>query len=45
MDDNYSKCKEGDTKMKNNCDIINFGKWLLDSISDIMGCNCKKANT
>ena len=25
-----------------NCDIINFGRWLLDFISDIFGCNCKK---
>jgi hypothetical protein len=25
-----------------NCDIINFGQWLLDIISDMFGCNCKK---
>ena len=24
-----------------NCDIINLGRWLLDIISDIIGCNCK----
>jgi hypothetical protein len=26
---------------KDNCDIVNLGRWLLDCISDIMGCNCK----
>jgi hypothetical protein len=30
---------------KDNCDIINLGKWLLDLISDIFYCNCKKANS
>jgi hypothetical protein len=25
-----------------NCNIINFGQWLLDIISDVLGCNCKK---
>ena len=28
---------------KENCDIIDIGRWLLDIISDMMGCNCKKA--
>jgi|SoiMethySBSTD1v2_1073268.scaffolds.fasta_scaffold22352_8 hypothetical protein len=27
---------------KENCDILDIGRWLLDIISDIMGCNCKK---
>jgi hypothetical protein len=27
---------------KDNCDIINLGRWLLNLISDIIGCNCKK---
>ncbi len=27
---------------KDNCEIINLGKWLLDIISNIMDCNCKK---
>lgn len=26
---------------KDNCDIIDIGRWLLDVISDIYGCNCK----
>ena len=30
---------------KDNCDIINLGRWFLEWISDILGCNCKKANT
>ena len=30
---------------KDNCDIINLGRWLLDLISDILGCNCKKENS
>ena len=29
---------------KDNCDILNFGEWLLDIISDMMGCNCNKSN-
>ena len=24
------------------CNIIKFGSWLWDLISDITGCNCKK---
>jgi hypothetical protein len=31
--------------MKDNCEIIDVGRWLLDLISDIFGCNCKKTNT
>lgn len=27
---------------KDNCDIVNIGRWFLDLISDILGCNCKK---
>ena len=27
---------------KDNSDIINSGRWFLDWISDILGCNCKK---
>ena len=27
---------------KDNCDIVNIGRWFLDLISDMMGCNCKK---
>jgi hypothetical protein len=27
---------------KDNCDIINLGRWFLDWISDILGCSCKK---
>lgn len=30
---------------KDNCDIINLGRWFSELISDIMGCNCKKANS
>ena len=29
---------------KNNCDIINLSHWFLDLISNILDCNCKKAN-
>ena len=42
MDDDNSKCEKGVTKVKDNCDIVNLGKLLLDIISNIMGCNCKK---
>jgi hypothetical protein len=42
VDDNNSKCKEGAKEMKENCEIIDVGRWLLDLISDIFGCNCKK---
>ena len=42
MDDNYTKRKEGTSQMKDNCDIINLGQWLLDIISNMLGCNCKK---
>jgi hypothetical protein len=27
---------------KDNCEIIDVGRWLLDLISDMFGCNCKK---
>jgi hypothetical protein len=27
---------------KDNCEIVDIGRWLLDWISDILGCNCKK---
>ena len=26
---------------KDNCDILNLGRWVLNLISDIMGCHCK----
>lgn len=44
MDDNYSKYKKGGETMKDNefCNIIEFGSWLWDLISNIKGCNCKK---
>ena len=29
--------------MKDTCEIIDVGRWLLDLISDIFGCNCKKS--
>lgn len=42
MVNNYPKCKEGIKKMNNDsCDIIDISKWLLDIISNILGCNCK----
>ena len=25
-----------------NCDIINLGRWFLDLIFDLMGCDCRK---
>jgi hypothetical protein len=46
VDDNYTKCKEGGETMKddNFCSLIDFGTWLLDMISKITGCDCKKSN-
>jgi hypothetical protein len=41
MDDNNPK-GNGIKKMNIDCDLINIGRWFLDLISDIMGCNCKK---
>ena len=44
MDDYYTNAKK-ELKNEGNCDIIKKGQWLLDIISDMFGCNCKKTNT
>ena len=30
---------------KENCDIINLGRWFLDLIYHIVGCDCKNPKT
>jgi hypothetical protein len=43
MDDNHSKRKEGVKEMsKDNCDLKDIGRWLLNILYDIMDCDCKK---
>ena len=33
--------KRREEMSKDNCDLINLSRWLLDIVSDIMDCNCK----